>query len=514
MNRLKLVISFAALWALCLWASPLTSTARAEKGELELKAVDKETQEPVACRIHLKTPAGKPKLFKSLPAWNDHFVFDGSLPLELPRGVYQFEIERGPEYVNVYGHFELEPGARDSKTVELKRGVDMAKAGWWSGDLDARRPTKDLQLLMMAEDLHVLPAVAVVDKKKPSAAEQDFKAGPVVFNDKYVYDLSSARDDRDGGPLLLFRLSQPLDTKGPRYRSGEGLRELLGLQESANVWIDVPQPSAWDLPMWLAVGGVDSIELANSQLNRPPAKALEVVGKPRDPRRFLGPQAAGLWSQFIYYQVLNSGFRIPPSAGSGTGSAQNPLGYNRMYVYVGDDFSYDAWWQGFKAGMVVVTNGPLIQPSVKGLRPGHVFKAGAGESLSLQVSMTLTTRDPISYLELVKNGEVERTVRMSDYVEKKGELPPLIFDKSGWFLVRAVTDVGETYRFASTAPYYVEIGGEKEFISKSAAKFFLTWLEERITMLEKAKKGTKVDLKPFEQAREFWKQRLAAANAD
>jgi hypothetical protein len=514
MHALKIVISFVAVLTLSDCCRPFASTAWADGGELELTVVDRETQQPIACRIHLKNNADKPRMVKSLPWWHDHFVFDGVLPLELARGTYKFEIERGPEYVNSYGHFTLERDASDSKTVELKRGVDMAKAGWWSADLDARRPTKDLKLLMLADDLHVLPGVALADKKKPGAAAQDFNAGPVLFNDDRVYDLRGARDDRDGGPLLLLRLSQPFVLQGPRYRAGNTLREMLGLEESPEVWIDVPQPSAWDLPMWLAAGGVDSIELANSQLCRPPAKAIEAAGKPRDARRFQGPQALGLWSQYIYYQVLNSGLRIPPSAGSGTGQAQNPLGYNRMYVYLGDGFSYERWWDAFRAGKVIVTNGPLLQPRVQGQRPGHVFQAKEGDSLSLQMSLSMTTRDPISYLELVKNGEVERTVRMSDYADKKGELPALTFDKSGWFLVRAVTDVGETYRFASTGPYYVEIGEKKNYVSKTSAKFFLTWLEERIAMLEKAKKGVKPDLTPFEKAREFWKARLAEANAD
>jgi len=32
------------------------------------------------------------------------------------------------------------------------------------------------------------------------------------------------------------------------------------------------------------------------------------------------------------------------------------------------------------------------------------------------------------------------------------------FNESGWFLVRVITDNPKTFRFASTAPYYVEIG--------------------------------------------------------
>src|SRR5689334_1990557 len=118
-----------------------------------------------------------------------------------------------------------------------------------------------------------------------------------------------------------------------------------------------------------------------------------------------------------------------------------------MYVHVGNDFSYEGWWRGLRAGKVLVNNGPLIQPLVEGMYPGHTFRASTGEELSLEITLNLTTRDPISYLEIVKNGVAEPGVRLSDIVKAEGKLPPLKFTESGWFLIRAVTDVEKTYRF-------------------------------------------------------------------
>ena len=34
----------------------------------------------------------------------------------------------------------------------------------------------------------------------------------------------------------------------------------------------------------------------------------------------------------MYYHVLNCGLRIPPVAGSGSGTNDNPVGTNRVYV--------------------------------------------------------------------------------------------------------------------------------------------------------------------------------------
>ena len=110
--------------------------------------------------------------------------------------------------------------------------------------------------------------------------------------------------------------------------------------------------------------------------------------------------------------------------------------------------------------------------------PGHVFQADAGEQVDLEVGLTLSTRDPVSYLEVIKNGRRVHEVRLADWAKAGGKLPPLAFDESGWFVIRAVTDGADTYRFAATAPYYVEIGYQRR-ISRSSVRFFLDWLDER-----------------------------------
>ena len=71
-------------------------------------------------------------------------------------------------------------------------------------------------------------------------------------------------------------------------------------------------------------------------------------------------------------------------------------------------------------------------------------------------------------------------------------------------MIRAVTDVPDTYRFATTGPYYVEIGDQPR-ISKASAQFFLDWVTERTQnlKLEDADEREAV-LKYHRQARDFW----------
>ena len=61
--------------------------------------------------------------------------------------------------------------------------------------------------------------------------------------------------------------------------------------------------------------------------------------------------------------------------------------------------------------------------------------------------------------------------------------------KGGWFLVRAMTTQDDTFRFASTAPFYVEIGADKRRISRASAQLFVDWVEERMDRVPRKEKA-------------------------
>ena len=105
--------------------------AAQQAGTLELTIV--ENGAPAACRIHLKDAAGKPVKAPAYPSWNDHFVCDGSAKLDLPPGRYHLEVERGPEHSAHVEEIEVAAGAAKKAAVELKRLVNLAADGWWSG---------------------------------------------------------------------------------------------------------------------------------------------------------------------------------------------------------------------------------------------------------------------------------------------------------------------------------------------------------------------------------------------
>ena len=260
-------------------------------------------------------------------------------------------------------------------------------------------------------------------------------------------------------------------------------------------------------------GQVDSIGLANNHMCRDTMYESEAWGKPRVVERYPAPLGNGYWSQEIYYHLLNCGLRIPPSAGSASGVLPNPVGYNRVYVHVGKELTWEKWWEGLRAGRSFVTNGPLLRVTADGELPGHVFTAADGKEVKVELKGELTTRDTIRFLEVIKDGEVESRVSVEDFA-RTGSLGTLTFKTSGWFLVRAIADNPKTFRFASTAPFYVEVGDAKRRVSKASAKFFLAWVKERAgrVKLDDADQRREV-LKYHTAAEKFWTDLVEKANA-
>jgi hypothetical protein len=452
-------------------------------GQLAIEIVDAATGQPIAARMHLKNGRGRPVTLRAegLRQYADHFYIDGKLTLPLRVGQYTFDLEAGPEYRTQNGHFAIERHADDTKRIEMHRFADMEQEGWWAGDLDAQRRADDLPLALRAESL------------------------------AYVPNRDDAGDNTLAEGLLVFGVSQPLDTAGKT--SLEILREAKRLGGH----VVARTPYAWDLPVWLASGELDAIEVIHHHALRDAVVDNEDDGRPRDKTFFPGHTGNGRWSATIYEHVLNCGLRIPPAAGSGSGTNGNPLGINRVYVHCGKEFSPAAWWDGLDAGEVFVTNGPLLRPMVEGQMPGHIFHLDGGGKLSLEIGLNLATRVPVDYLQIIKDGQVEHEVRLDKFAESGGRLPPLEFDESGWFLVRAVTTNVKNYQFAASGPYYVERAGQPP-VSRASVKFFLDWIDaarERIGNLKDVDASTREKLLAEQaEARAFFENLSASANAD
>jgi hypothetical protein len=505
-----------------LWLAPLATMVLGTDmafalagGELEVRVTDEETGQLIPVRMHLKDERGRPVMPPGLLSWKDHFIVPGKAVLRVRPGKYTFELERGPEYRMRTGQFTVNQGDADNQELTLQRFVDMKKEGWWSGDLHIHRAPKDIELLMRAEDLHVAPVITWWNDTNAWASKRPPDKPLVRFDQDRCYHLLAGEDERGGGALLFFNLRQPLPIAGSQREYPSACDFLKPAREQTGVHVDIEKPFWWDVPVWIASGMVDSVELCHNHMQREGVLGHEAWGKPRDKSAYPDPLGNGRWTLDIYHQLLNCGLRIPPSAGSASGVLPNPVGYNRVYVHCGEELDYEKWWEHLRAGQVVVTNGPLIrEPRFNGELPGHVFQAPAGQTVRLQATLNLSLREPVDYLEIVKDGQVVHEVRLDDWAKSDGQLPTVEFRESGWLLVQAITSNPRTFRFASTGPVYVEVGGQRR-ISKQAAQFFLDWVYERARQIQLPDQQQRESVLTYHRAaRDYWQRLVNSANAE
>ena len=471
----------------------------AADGSVQFTTLD-ESNQPVPSRIHLRDAAEKPVKAPGLPFWSDHFVCTGKVSLTLPLGTYAYEIERGPEYRGISNSITLDSGRVLSITNQLRRIVDMATEGWWSGEFHVHRKPEEAQLLMAAEDLHFAHVITWWNESNLWTQKDRPPNAVTVFDRNRFFHNWGGEDERGGGALLYLNLGQPMNITGSKREFPSSVKFLRQARPDPHSWIDIEKPFWWDVPLWLAKGPVDSIGIAHNHHNRGGMLENEAWGKARDRARFPDKHGNGLWTQEIYFHILNCGFRLPPSAGSASGVLPNPVGYNRAYVHLDGEPSWEAWHEALRRGRVFVSNGPLLRCRADGKLPGHVFSST--DSLEVAISMQLDSSDPIRSVEVIHNGRV-LPIKLPGSVR---------FQHSGWFLVRAIADLDQTFRFALTGPWYVEIGKEPRPVRKQSAQFFLDWTRERFSKLDTMNFNGKDEvLETVRDAEAYWKQKVESA---
>ena len=474
--------------------------ANAADGELFLTVIDDDTKEPIVCRMELIDPAGRSRTPPRTIAHGGHFVIPGMLQLRLSRGTYQFELQHGFEYLGRKKEgngFVIVPFSEESHEVSVRRFVDMAEWGWWSGDMAVRRPLKDMEILLESEDIDVVqvmnwPAdrpdlmLARMESMDQTTSQgRMFQAGGGVVSTPgatvYCYNM----DEPDPSVTVNGFVVNGQRTRDPEYPSLEQYLSALRAR-NPDVWVEVDRPYRWDVPTLVANDLIDAIQIAHPGILEDDGAASDPdEGYPCDLQKYPAPWGHARYSLDIYYKLLECGFFLPPSAASGSGDSPHPIGSNRVYTHFMPDRppTYEEWFERYSQGRSFITNGPLLMTHVQGEPPGAVFYQEEVKPIELEIGFDFRSREPVSYIEIVKNGSVYQSIRVSDLEESGGEIPPIEFEESGWFLLRAVTDEPALYQFAMTAPYFVRMGDSRR-VSRSAAQFFLDWTFERACQIQ------------------------------
>lgn len=527
--------------------------------------VDADTLRPLAARVYLKDDQGRWLFVGSASDQGTAFPYSEQwvpMPqsverhttvsahpfrIELDPGRYEIRIERGKEYhphrqrltIPKPDHVDRGPvkaGQPVERTFRLRRWMNMAARGWYSGETHVHRRIAELPNVMRAEDLNVVFPVAfwttasdrIPDLSpsplrsqgpSPFGPREDFGYEPIWISDRRVilprnteYEIFSIGPRRHtlGAVFILNHrtpFTQTVPPVGPIVQQARSEGALLDLDK--HNW-------PWSL-MLVPVANVDLFELSNNSVWRTDF-GFKQAGQALPPWQEFEQESPGVltewgWLRFgfeIYYALLNCGFRLSPSAGTASGVHPVPLGFSRVYVHSGETFDLEAWLSGLKRGRSVVTTGPMLLARLGDELPGHEFAFSGTENGAIAWSAEVISPDPISRVELVVNGNVaysvspERTRTPGDAWSWTGR-GSLQVDRSGWAALRTWSDQPDgRKRFAHTGPWYFEVDCQPVRPPKIQIDYLLQ-------QLERAMEKQRGVLSPeafaeFEQAREAYRR--------
>ncbi len=495
-------------------------------GKFHLSIVDDETGTSIPVRMTLQRSNGKQVPVRRATSAGVGWSFDGDLDFDLAPDSYQFEISHGPEFKTVRGNFSIDRNASDEKVIRVPRIANMSEEGWFAGDPMVAVPERDIEIRMLAEGLHFVANTTRRSNTNSSPGAQALELLPANIRFDVVRGSGTSADllalnipaaslidySNDGPSSEFIRVCLEF---AKQARNSSATNELDSTDSTTAPKFILLNPMSWDTPILLASQKVDAVGVFGEflQLNRKQMTWRE--SRPPYGLEFTDSRGLGRWSEAIYLHMLEAGFQIPPLGYSAADSAINPIGYNRTYAYLGQQFDglSERWWDAVWSGATVATNGPLLRPMVNDLPPGHMFFASSGESLELQLTLQLAIQDPVEYLEILRDGKVVYSARLDEHAKKGGILPLQTFTQSGWMSVRVMTKYADHYRGALTAPWYIVFDNQPR-ISRRAVEFFQSWLAQRESMLAETPAAIRKLHAPYVQlARRFWQAQLAAANA-
>jgi hypothetical protein len=380
------------------------------------------------------------------------FYVGGSYAAKLPAGKYEIAVTHGPEFRAYHAWFEVQEGRETQLPVSLARYADLPAGGWYSGDDHihlARDAIGDLNVWtqVAAEDVHV-GNLLQMGNISGTWFEQPAWGKAGRFEQGGYLVASGQEDPRTGhiGHTIHENLQQPIHLNPESYflyyRVFHESHRQGGTSGYAHLnagWFNARRGCALDIPF----GDVDFLEVFQA-----------------------GKLATDPW-----YDFLNLGFRLTPSAGSDFPYTDLP-GVVRVYVKVEHPNDPDAWYSSFHAGHAYVSNGPFLEFTVNGEPMGSVLHVARGAPLEIAAQATLNPDvDGLDRLELVVLGDAVATeaahgtdrVRLTAHVAATHSM---------WLAVRAYGGRQEEWNMtaAHSAPVYVIVDQQPSWKRQQVAE--------------------------------------------
>ncbi len=503
-----------------------TALPAAENAPLRGRIVDADSGEPLPARIYIQHkdgtwffPQSAAKEGSAVEYRKQRGQGGGSIEqhttlsahpfvVDLPPGEVTVTIERGKEYFSLSEVIRMDGKPREA-TFRLRRWINMAGDGWYSGDTHNHRSLTELPNVAAAEDVNVsLPLVYWVTQafKSPATSEKSIQTDApakviaidkthVIYPRNTEYEIFTVDGVRHtlGAVFLINHKSVFTEGVPPVGRVAEKAHA-----EGALLELDKHN---WPWSMALVpIMNVDLFELSNNHIWRTDFY-FKRFGETVPEYMKIDQNDDGMtergWIDFgfqNYYALLNCGFRMRPTAGTASGVHPVPLGFGRVYVHLPEGFSYDDWMKGLDEGRSFVTTGPMLLAKVNGQQPGHTFKVQSstpGKPATYRVTGTAIGPKPLERIEIVVAGQVARQIRPTNTKTKQGayesrfdETIPI--DGSSWIAVRCYARQPDgRWRFAHSGPVHIDVAGSPLRPRKAEAQYLVDRVQEQIERSEK-----------------------------
>ncbi len=404
------------------------------------------------------------------------FIAPGAFEMQLPAGEYKILADRGPEYEPVEMTVTLTEEAPTALTILLKRWIRMLDTGWWSADFHVHQDVPDVQEWLEAQDLNLAVVMGLWGRR------DHWFGRPLPANNVEVYSperrmsLGNAEDVRSGGVSTMHLLRKKIDMENlsPWSPTGVDIVRLAMAQRYVPAgfpWIDMEKPFWKESPVVMALATPNSIGLLHSNFLKYGLLDYAAWGRQPDTRNYPGRDGFVNYSLDLVYRYWNLGFDVAPTAGSASGEAANPVGYNRVYVHMDEPFTMEGFYRNLRQGRSFVTNGPML-----------FFDAYEINGNQIMVNVDVQSRAPLDRVEILADGKVVQAFPAPD---GRTSFQTDVVIRSGihrWVAVRAFEKSDETVVMAHSRPIFFNGAWRRT----ADADYFIAWIDDLIAETEEA----------------------------
>jgi hypothetical protein len=514
------LVCLTALGCVAAISGCTTVDRAAPRGTLELRIIDGASNEPTPARVELLDASGKAWIAGDAllvgPGYADRtipweggieraksllsqqienpftrttqFYSDGSSTVALPAGTYRLRAYKGIEFKLGVREFAIRDGETIALEIPMERWADMPAKGWFSSDdhLHISRPVEELNPIlskwMQAEDINI--------------------ANLLQFG---TYQAFTAAPQYEHGPDGVYREGDYLLVSGQENPRGDFLGH--GIILGAHSPIHFPDEYLLFRKFWEEARKQGALSGYAHWGMGSEAQTGVALDLPTGLLDFLEVMECWDANYDVWYEILNSGIRMAPTAGTDYGTLPNMPGRERFYTNVKAPLTVESWLDGIRRGATFVTNGPMLEFGVDDAGMGGDVVLEKPGTVRVHAAMRFDPdRDDMFRIEIVRNGVVVKNFpRIGPTSEVTCDFE-LEVDETCWLAVRAYgIKVGEfeppdgyvppwrnrkrdaPASLAHSAAVHVTVGGTRDLAkqdrAKAAAAAWIARLDELEQML-------------------------------